>query len=222
MKRLLCLAAAVAAALALSAPPAYASIPWPNGHVNAAAKTVTLEYGQQLYDGPVVEGFPTGGYADLWIDSSFVRISTPEAANALLTESQTRNAHVRVSIPRKDIDASGRLLVRHGLAIGSVTQSPGRLVVSGVVKPSSPHTVRVSMQKSFFGFWRDHESVSARTDSSGAFTATFAGRFKAGKYRVQARVAGDSQNAAKSAWTSCTVSQPDPEPRHNRWFPWFR
>ena len=198
MKKSSYLLAAVVLILALSATPAFARGAWPNGEVNPAAKTATLEYGGSLFNRPVVKGFPTGGYADVWYGSNYERVSTAAAANALLTAPQTMNRSVHLSIPYRDVDAQGKLLVRHGLRIDSVTRNSRQLVVSGNVLPGTPHTVVVSVQKHFFWFWRPSQSVSVTTGEGGSFTATLSNDSRNGSQKVSVRVAGDDENEAKS------------------------
>ena len=198
MKKSFYLATAVMLIMAVSATPVLARGVWPNGEVNPATKTVTLEYGESLFNRPVVTGFPTGGYADVWYGSTYERISTPAAANALLTAPQTANQSVRVSIPYRDVDARGELLVRHGLKIDSITRSARQLVVSGSVLPGTPHTVVVSAQKPLLWFWRHTQSVTVTTDEGGSFSATLSSESRNGLGNVRVYVAGDDENEAKS------------------------
>ena len=216
MKKSSYLLAAVVLTLALSATPAFARGPWPNGEVNPAAKTVTLEYGKSLFNRPVVKGFPTDGYADVWYGSTYERVSTADAANALLTAPQTANQSVRVSVPYRDVDAKGKLLVRHGLKIDSVTRSSRQIVVSGRVLPGTPHTVVVSVQKHFFWFWRPSQSVSVTTGDGGSFSATLANDSRNSSEKISVRVAGDSENEAKSVFANQGRSDNDGNgPRHD-------
>ena len=205
MKKSSYLLTAVVLVLALSATPVFARGPWPNGEVNPAAKTVTLEYGKSLFNRPVVKGFPTDGYADVWYGSTYERVSTADAANALLTAPQTANQSVHVSVPYRDVDAKGKLLVRHGLKIDSVTRElpPAR---RERLRPSgTPHTVVVSAQKHFFWFWRPTQSVNVTTGEGGSFSATLANDSRNGAEKVSVRVAGDAENEAKSVFANRAV-----------------
>jgi hypothetical protein len=214
MKKSSYLSIAIVLILALSATPAFARGAWPNGEVNPAARTVTLEYGRSLFGRPVVKGFPTGGYADIWYGSNYERVSTPAAANALLTAPQTVNRSIHVSIPYRDVDARGRLLVRHGLRISSVTRTSRALVVRGSVLPSTAHTVVVSVRRQSFWFWRPSQSVSVTTGEGGDFYATLPNDSRGSSDKVTVRVAGDAENEAKSVFaTKAHVSNEGTGPR---------
>lgn len=203
MKRLYFVALATAVILGMSTGVAMAAGPWPsNGKANPVAKTITLEYNQPLYAKPVVTGFPTNGYANVWFGGTAEKVTTPARANALLMQKRTSNSSVRVVIPHRDIDASGKLYVRHAVALSEASRTSRTVTVRGSVKPTTKHSVVVKIQRKYMGVWITRQTQTVKTSAAGKFSAKFKARSYKGSFRARVAVAADSKNASKAVYKS--------------------
>lgn len=195
----------------LGASPAFATTPFPNGDINFIKKELILDYSQSLFDHPVVTGFPTDGYAEIWIDDEYQRVETPEAANSLLMEPRTTNASARLRVPHVEVDMSADVLVRHGMTVAKAAANSARLEIVGNVLPGSKkHNVTIEVQKRFALFWLTTKSMHVETDSTGMLRATVEGDYRTA-HRLKISTIEDERNVSLAVYPDISIAD-EPAP----------